>query len=421
MDSLSYWAATTPAQKRHRDTPLPGTVDCAVIGGGLTGLSAAYHLAREGLRVALLEREHLGWGASSRNGGMGIPHMHKSVDALIQQHGLDATRRMFLASVGANDLAKALIAREGIDCHLEETGSFAAAYRPSHYGALEKWHRRLAEQFDHPTRLVPPERLHEELGTGSYYGGLLDESGIGLHPARFVAGMGQAADRAGVSLHEGTPAQKVRRTGEGFEVETARGTLAAKEVIIATNGYTGDLTPPLRRRVVPLTSFSIVTEPLKASLADQLIPHRRMVYDTKNNLYYFRILPDNRMLFGGSPRYTPGSAARAGEHLRRGMVALFPALSEARIDYAWGGLCGITFDRMPHTGQMDGLHYALGYNGDGLTMSVYMGRSLAQTITGQTELHPFANLPFPSNIFYHKRPWFLPLVKAYFHAKDWIS
>jgi glycine/D-amino acid oxidase-like deaminating enzyme len=421
MDALSYWADTSKSENSYRGSPLPESVDCTVVGGGLTGISAAYHMAREGLTVALLEREHLGWGASSRNGGMAIPGIKPKADVLIKQHGIEATRRMFNASIESIELVKALVAQEHIDCDLQETGSFAAAYRPSHFKALEKRQSMLADIFDHPTRLLPPGRMREELGTDRYYGGLVDESSIGLHPAKFVVGMARCADEAGVSLHEGTAAEAIRRTTEGFEVTTARGSVRTKEVLIATNGYTDGLTPRLRRRIIPLGSYIIVTEPLERTLAEMIIPRRRMLFDTKNLLYYFRILPDNRMLFGGRVSFTPTNSQRSGRLLHKGMVALFPELADGRVEYSWGGLLGLTFDLMPHSGQMDGMHYALGYCGRGLSMSAYMGMKIAEVFAGKSETFPFSELRFRSMMLYRRRPWFLPLGGAYYRFKDWIA
>lgn len=421
MDSLSYWADTSEKAPSYSDRPLPESVDCAIVGGGMTGISAAYHMAEGGLKVALLEREHLGWGASSRNGGMAIPGIKHKVSALFKQHGIDATRRMFKASFESVQLLKELIAQKGIDCDLQETGSFAAAYRPSHLRSLEKWQRTLADDFGHSTRLVPPERMKEELGTDRYYGGLVDETSVGVHPAKFVAGMVRCADEAGASLHEKAAAEEIRRTAGGFEVKTARGSMRAKEVLIATNGYTGEVTPKLRRRVIPLGSYIIVTEPLDGAVADRIIPKRRMIYDTKNVLYYFRILPDNRMMFGGRVSFTPTNSQRSGRLLRKGMLELFPELENVRVEYSWGGLLGMSFDRMAHTGKMDGMHYSLGYSGRGFSMAAYLGMKMADVIAGKSDATPFSDLDFKTMILYRKRPWFMPLAGTYYRFKDWVE
>jgi glycine/D-amino acid oxidase-like deaminating enzyme len=421
MDSLSYWADTTEKGKNYSDQPLPESADCAIIGGGMTGISAAYHMASEGLKVVLLEREHLGWGASSRNGGMAIPGIKYKVSSLFKQHGVDATRRMFNASFESVQLLKKLIAEKGIDCDLQETGSFAAAYRPSHLKSLEEWQSTLADSFGHTTRLVPPERMKEELGTDRYYGGLVDESSVGVHPAKFVFGMVRCADEAGASLHEQAGAEEIQRTAEGFDVKTARGSIRAKEVLIATNGYTGGVTPELRRRVFPLGSYIMVTEPMDEALANQIIPKRRMIWDTKWVLFYFRILPDNRMMFGGRVSFTRTNAQKSGRLLRKGMLELFPELEHLRVDYSWGGFLGMSFDRMAHTGKMDGMHYSLGYSGRGFSMAAYLGMKLAHIVAGKADATPFSDLDFPTMFLYRKRPWFMPLAGTYYRFRDWVS
>jgi glycine/D-amino acid oxidase-like deaminating enzyme len=421
MDSLSYWSDTSETGKNYSELPLPESVDCAIVGGGITGISAAYHLASEGLNVALLERENLGWGASGRNGGMAIPGIKHKVSPLFKQHGVEATRRMFTASFESVELLKRLIAEKEIDCDLEETGSFAAAYRPSHFRSLEKWQRTLADDFGHTTRLVPPERTKEELGTDRYYGGLVDESSVGVHPRKFVLGMVRCADEAGASLHEKAGVEDIRRIEEGFDLSTARGSVRAKEVLIATNGYTGSLTPQLRRRVFPLGSYIIVTEPMDKSLADQIIPNRRMIWDTKNVLFYFRILPDDRMMFGGRVRFTRTNSQDSGRLLRKGMVELFPELAGLKVDYSWGGFLGMSFDRMAHTGKMDGMHYSLGYSGRGFSMASYLGMKMADIISGKGDSTPFSDLEFKTMFLYRKRPWFMPLVGTYYRLKDMVS
>jgi glycine/D-amino acid oxidase-like deaminating enzyme len=421
MDTLSYWADTCPAEKSYRDNPLPESVDVAVVGSGYTGLSAALHLAKSGASVAVLERETLGWGASSRNGGMLLPGLKHGVDHLIRHYGYEAACQMLAWSLDSIDLVRRLIAEDGIDCDYQDVGYFYAAWKPGHLAAIETERRLMAERFDYPTTLIPAERSREEVGTARYHGGLVDPCGGGLHPAKFVAGLARAAERAGASLHEGAEAQSIRRASGGFEVATARGTLRAGDVMIGTNGYTGPLTPWLRRRIIPLGSYIIVTEPLDPTLADRLIPHRRMIFDSKNILYYFRILPDQRMLFGGRVSFTPTTSEVSGARLRAEMVALFPELARVRVDYSWGGYLGLAFDQMPHAGQQDGLWYAVAYAGHGVSMATWLGARVAMRLSGQSAELPFADIPFPSMFLYGGRPWFLPLVGAWFRLMDCVS
>jgi len=421
MDTLSYWADTCPRETSYHNNPLPETVDVAVVGGGYTGLSAALHLAKAGASVAVLERAILGWGASSRNGGMLLPGLKHGVGHLIQRYGYEAARRMFAWSLESVDLVRRLIADEGIDCDYQDVGYYYAAWKPGHLVAIEADHRLMAERFDYPTTLIPAERSREEVGTVRYHGGLVDACGGGLHPAKLVAGLARAAERAGASLHEGAEVQSLRQINAGFEVVTARGTLHAREVIIGTNGYTGSLIPWLRRRIIPLGSYIIVTEPLDPALANQLIPHRRMIFDSKNVLYYFRILPDRRMLFGGRVSFTPTTSEVSGARLRAGMVALFPELTNVKVEYSWGGYLGLAFDLMPHAGRQDGVWYAVAYAGHGVGMATWLGARVAMHLSGQGAGLPFSEIPFPSAFFYGGWPWFMPLAGAWFRLLDWVG
>jgi len=421
MNDLSYWAATSSRQKSYADTPLPDSVDVAIIGGGYTGLSAALHLAQAGAKAAVLEHEHLGWGASSRNGGMVLPGYKAGLDTLIKRYGMERTRRLHDFTLEAIALVKSLIADHQIECELEETGYIYAAYKPAHYGWLADHQRDLEHAFNHPTRVIPRERQREELGSDYFHGLLVDDSAAGLHPAKYVNGLAQAADRAGASLHENAPVTRVKRAGDRFEVTTARGQLSAKDVIVATNGYTGGVIPWLQRRVVPVGSYIIVTEPLDAEIAHRLIPHRRMVFDTKSMLYYWRVLQDNRVMFGGRASFVPTSQQRYAEILRRGMVDIYPELANTKVEYAWGGKLGFTVDLMPHTGRHDGVFYSVGYGGHGVAFATYMGKRLAERVAGKDSSLPLEDLAFWPVPLYQGFPWFLPFAGWYYELKDRMS
>jgi glycine/D-amino acid oxidase-like deaminating enzyme len=417
----SYWAATSIRDTFYSDNLPAGGVDCAVVGGGFTGLSAAYHLAKAGAKVAVLEREHMGWGASGRNGGMVLPGYKTDVDELARRYGLERARQMYDQSLEAVALVGSLVKAEKIACDFQTTGSLYAASKPAHFQHMREWQRMMAESFDHPTKLIEPGEMRTELGTDTYYGGLVDEAACGLHPAKYVGGLAKAAARAGASLHENAPAERITKTPRGFEVRTPRGTVAAKEVIVGTNGYTGGLVGWLRRRVIPIGSYIIATEPLEPELAERLIPQRRMVFDSKNMLYYFRVMPDHRMLFGGRASFTPTAAQTSGEILRRGMIGLFPELAKTRVEYSWGGTLGFTFDPMPHAGKIEGVHYSMGYCGHGVAWATYMGKRLADAISGASSDIPLADIPFPDMVLYRGRPWFLPLAGVYYRFLDWVS
>lgn len=421
MDSLSYWADTTDRIKSWGDNPLPDRVDVAIVGGGYTGLSAALHVAKAGGSAAVLDQASIGWGASGRNGGMVLPGLKHGVAHLTKHYGYDAAQRMFAMSMESIETVKRVISEENINCDWQEVGYVYAASKPKHYAAMAADTSLMREKFGHETRMISQEQLGQELGSETFYGAQIDECGGGLHPGKYVYGLALAAERAGASLHDAAKATQVQRFADEFEITTTRGVLRAKDVIIGTNGYTRELTPYLQRRVIPLGSYIIVTEPLDQGLADRLIPKRRMVFDSKNLLVYFRILPDNRMMFGGRVSFTPASAEKSGSLLRAAMTRMFPELRDIRTDYSWGGYLGLAFDLMPHAGWHHGMLYSVGYAGHGVAMATYMGMKLAEVIEGKISAPPFAEIKFPSNIFYWGWPWFMPLAGMWYQFLDKVS
>jgi glycine/D-amino acid oxidase-like deaminating enzyme len=406
--------------------PLPQHVDVAVVGGGYTGLAAARELARRGASVALLEARTLGWGASSRNGGMVLTGLKLEAPQLVARYGLATARRLFAASLLSIDCVERIVAEERIDCDFARSGHLLLASKPAHLKAMVYEAELLEREFGHATQVVQPGDLRGEIGSNAYYGGLVDETSAGVNPARYVAGLARAAERAGALLYERTPATDITRQGSRWCVGTARGEVRADAVFVASGGYSGPATPALQRRIVPLGSYIIATEPLPAALARELSPRNRMIFDTKRFLYYFRLTPDRRMLFGGRAGFfpeTPTTVRESAAILRRGMVAVFPQLREARVEYAWGGTLDVAFDMMPHAGEIGGLHYAIGYAGHGVAMATYLGSQIGASLAGGRVDNPFADLPFPGAPLglYDGRPWFLPLVGAWYKFLDWVS
>ena len=424
MITTSYWLDTAPMGPDRSTTPLPDTVDVAVVGGGLTGLSAALHLRRKGASVAVLEAERMGWGASGRNGGMCTTGLSIGLLTAIKRYGFEPAKALFLAYDDAIDTVERLISEEGIDCAFERTGKLNLASKPAHYDGMVKTNDVLHRRFGRDSRLIPAEQLKDEIGSGAYFGGLLDPRAAGLHVGKFVRGMAEAAALHGAHLHEQARVIAVTRQGKGFDVRSTRGTTSAAQVLVATDGYTDKAVPFYRRRIVPVGSFIVVTEPLDKALVDSLMPTRRMASDSKNLLHYFRITPDDRMLFGGRAQFalsSPDADRKSAEILTRDMVAIFPQLDGARIDYAWGGLVGMTLDRVPHAGLRDGVHYSLGYNGHGVQMATYMGRQMVEVIDGHPDANPWKALRFRAVPGHFGPPWFLPFADAYYRFKDVVS
>ena len=421
--SRSYWLDSAPspaASPSHLS--FPSHTDVAVIGGGYTGVSAARTLARHGIDVTVLEAHTLGWGASTRNGGFVLPGFKIGAGDLLRKFGSERARALFDASLAAVRYVEDLVASERIDCEYTRCGYVALAYKAPHYTALERSAALLARDFDYETELVPRDRLRSEIASDAYHGGLLEPGG-GIHPAKYFFGMADAAHRAGARLLEDVEVRGMRRTtaGGGFELATSRGPLRAREIIVATNGYSGDAAPRLRRGVVPIGSYIIATAPLDASVAAELIPRRRVMSDTKNLLFYFRLSADNRLLFGGRASFTSTTDAASARILARGMTSVFPQLAGVPVEYSWSGKVGYTFDQLPHAGTMDGVHYAMGYCGHGVALATYLGARVADAIAGKGDLLPFSDLRFPTMPFYRKRPWFLPLVGAWYRLADLLT
>lgn len=420
----SLWAATAPELGSFSDRPLAERADVVVVGGGYTGLSAALRLAKLGARVTVLEKESIGWGASSRNGGMVLTGHKHGIGEITQTLGITRARELWNASLAALETVATVVQEEGIDCDFARRGHMDAAFKPAHVKGLEATHELLEREFDYPTRLVSKENMREELGTDFYHGGLVDERSAGLHPAKYVRGLARAAQRGGAELHDGTAALAIEKKGDGFRVKTERGTIAARDVIAATNGYTGAATPHLQKRIIPVGSYIIATEPLDPQLAQKLIPNNRMIFDTKNFLYYFRRSPDDRIVFGGRAAFfpaTPGTVRLSADILRKGMLEIFPEVRAYPTAYAWGGTLGFTFDLYPHAGQTDGMYYAMGYAGHGVALATYLGQQLANRIAGQPWDNPFEGMTFPTMPLYRGNPWFLPFAALYYRFLDWVS
>jgi glycine/D-amino acid oxidase-like deaminating enzyme len=424
MDETPYWWTTVPPPAAAEQRPLPARVDVAVIGGGYTGLSAARRLARAGVSALVLEKETIGWGASSRNGGQVLTGLKIGASGLVRRYGRDAARALFGASIAAIEHLERLIEAESIACDYARTGHLDAAWRPSHFEALKREQELLAREFGHSVRIVPRAEQRAELESDAYHGLAVDDRSGSLNPARYARGLAAAAARAGAELRERTAVLQLSRSKGGWIVRTANGSLEARDVLVGTNGYTDAALPRLRRRVVPVGSYIIATRPLPEERAATLIPRRRVVFDTKNFLFYFRVLPDRRLLFGGRAQFTPATPAstrRAAAILRKGMAAVFPQLADAEIEHAWSGNVCFAPDLLPHAGRMDGVHYALGYAGHGVAMATWLGHAVAGAILGEAAPNPFADLPFPAIPLYAGRPWFLPLVGLYYGLLDRVG
>jgi glycine/D-amino acid oxidase-like deaminating enzyme len=429
MIDSNFWL-TTVAIPPATAGELPAGTDIAVIGAGFTGLSAARILARRGAKVAVLEANSIGWGASSRNGGMVLTGLKLSGEVLARRYGLGLAQHMYRASLDSIALVEHIVREENINCNFCRWGHLEVACKPSHFDDFARSSEFMAKHFNHQLRIVPRNELHSEIGSEIYFGARIDETSAGVNPAQYVAGLATAVLGAGASIYENTRVLGVQRSARngagGFEIQTSRGKVCARDVLVATSGYTSSATPTLQRKIIPIGSFIITTERLSDALALEVSPRNRMIYDSKHYLHYYRLTPDNRMLFGGRAAFFPetkNTIRRSAEILRAGMIHVFPQLGDTKIEHAWGGTLDFCFDTMPHAGKADGIHYALGYAGHGVAMATYLGTKIAEMMCGDGGEVPFAAIPFPGAPLglYRRKPWFLPLAGAYYKVLDWVS
>ena len=382
------------------------------------------HVLWRSVSVVVLEKETIGWGASSRNGGQVLTGLAIGPEALIRRVGLERAKALHAASLQGLDYVEGLINAEGIDCDFERAGHLEAACKPAHFAHFQQSQELLAREFNHSIRLLDRARQRDELGTDYYHGLLIDERSAGVHPAKYVRGLAQAAERAGAQLHEKTPALAIERSGVNWRVFTPRGPIRTRDVLVATNGYTDAVALSLRKHIIPVGSYIIATEPLPAEIAATILPHRRVVYDSRNFLAYFRLSRDNRVLFGGRAEYKPASpqtTRRSVSILRRSLIEIFPELANVSIDYSWSGNVCFTFDRLPRLGCANGLHYALAYAGHGVSLATYLGAQAAHLIDGMGDPNPFVDRPFNPIPLYNGTPWFMPLGALWYKLLDVVS
>jgi glycine/D-amino acid oxidase-like deaminating enzyme len=402
LNENPYWWDAAP-----RETPaeitLPKAVDALVVGGGYAGLSAALTLARAGRSVLVCEAGPPGFGASSRSGGM-IGHGHRlSYGKLIEAYGGETARALIEEGIRSLAFLKALVAEEGLDAMLAPVGRMRGAWTSADYETMGREAELLNRDFRLGVEILQPGDMRREIATDAYKGGLVFPTHAGVHPGMLQQEL-----------------LRIARKGEGWQAATARGGILARDVLVCTNGYSGKPFTPLAKRLVPMPSYLIATEELGQNRVRDLIPNLRMIVETRAKHLYYRPSPDGkRIVLGGRAALHPIPLTEAAERLRRELVALFPSLSDAAVTHCWTGNVAMTRSDLPGIGRLDGLWYAMGCNGSGVALMPYLGRKLAEQVLGRPEGRTaFDGIPFTALPFYDGRPWFLPLMTAWFRAKD---
>lgn len=387
----SLWTAT--ANTEPTCPPLVGDAETevAIIGGGVTGLSAAVHLAERGVTVTLLEAKSPGWGASGRNGGQVNPGLKEDPDAIEARFGKEMGSRIVALSGGSAQLTFDLINRLGIECAAKQTGWL----QPFHSDQSEGTVRKRVEQWSRrgePLRLMSREEATSLLGTNIYRGAMIDERGGNLHPLNYALGLAEAARRAGANIHGHSEVTRVETVGDRHILHTQTGRLTARRVLIGTNGYSGPATPELARTVVPVRSIQVATEILSEDQQKQILPQGHSASDSRRLLLYFRKDQYGRFVMGGRGAYGAGTTQERMKALRAVSLEMYPVLRGVEWHYAWGGFVAMTQDHYPHLNRVGpGIMSAIGYNGRGVGMATALGKVLADWASGMPE----ADLPFP--------------------------
>ena len=416
-----WWEAHLP--QALAEIALPREARVVIIGAGYAGLSAALELTALGLDSVVLDSNEPGFGASTRNGGMVSGGVNVGKRYLSKPMPPDQAAPFMADAADAFTLIEDLITKEKIDCGWTKAGYFLGAWCKSHYDDMAKKVEYLNAAAKSDCYLVPQERQREEIGSDYYRGGMVVGRAAHIHPALFFKGLLGLCTKRGVKIASKTPVTKLNQTATGWRVETPRGIINAGDVIIATNGYTGDITPQLKRRVVPVGSYIIATEELPPDLAASLSPKNRSLADTRRVLTYYRMSPDKkRLIFGGRAKFGHTDPVETAPILYQFMTDRYPQLKGTKITHAWTGNVAFTLDEMPHMGKFDNLHYALGCNGSGIAMMTYLGQQTARKVAGKANrVCAFDRPEFPDHPLYNGSTWFLPLVGRYFRTRDWID
>lgn len=421
MKYLSYWHDTAPAFAGAAEGDVEGHFDVAVVGGGFTGLAAARKLAMGGARVVLLEAERVSSGASGRNGGHlnnGLAHSYLAAKAELGKERAIALYRALDESV---DEIEALVAEEGIDCNFRRAGKLKLASKPQHFEAIARNFEAVHSEVDSDTALLSAADLKDEVGS-PFHGAMLSKKSAMMHMGRYAAGLADAASRRGAVIYEDAAVTGQGSAGARHILQTMRGTVTADQVLVATGAYTTPNFGYFRRRIIAVGSFIIATRPLTDAEVAATMPGNRTCVNSMNIGNYFRLSPDNRLIFGGRARFSATSDqrsdAKSGEILRESLARIFPQLAHVEIDYCWGGLVDMTRDRYPRAGYHDGLWYAMGYSGHGAQFSTHLGMVMADAMLGRNDRNPLKGLDWPAVPGHFGKPWFLPLVGLYYKMLD---
>jgi gamma-glutamylputrescine oxidase len=381
----SYYAATANPHGTWPRLTESIRVDVCVVGGGFTGLSAALNLAERGYKVALIEANRIGWGASGRNGGQINTGLRKSPQELIARFGKQRGKALFDLAEEARAIIWERVEKHGIACDLR-TGNMLLASKPGDVPWMEQEIAAYEREMNYTqAKLLDRDAIRGEIASELYFGGIKDTGGGHLHPLNYALGLAKAAEVAGVQMFEQSAATRIEDDGGKVTVVTDAGRIEADYAVLGCNAYLGGLEPRIAGKIMPIANFVITTEPLPEAEAKALIPSGACACDTKFVVSYYRVTADNRMLFGGGERYNTQEPADIAGFVKPYMLQVFPQLAAKRIEYGWGGMLAITMLRLPHLGRIGRVYYAHGYSGMGVAITGIAGKLIAEAMAGTAE------------------------------------
>lgn len=421
----SWWSDTLDQQALLSQVcrpRLPAKVDVLVIGSGYTGLHAALVCAGAGRETLVVDAGDLGFGCSTRNGGQISSSIKPGFEALRKRHGEAVALAIHEEGHRSLQWLGEFIDDAGLDCDYNRCGRFHAAHNLSSFNKLKARINSEHRLLKSGAELVSKQDQETFIATDSYYGGAVFPRHASLHPAKYHRELVRIASERGVDFASNCRVESIH--GEGpFRVVMAQGELIANEVIMATNGYTSELTPELQRRVIPIGSYMIATESIQADLLRQLMPTDKIISDSRKVVYYYRKSPDGeRILFGGRVSGSETDPALSGPLLQQELVSLLPQLNGIRVSHSWSGLVAYSFDELPHIGMHQGMHYAMGYCGAGVGMASYLGNKLGKRLISDPEGETAFSIPaFQTRPLYSGKPWFLPAAVKYYRMRDKLN
>jgi len=368
----------------------------------------------------VIDAEDAGWGCSTRNGGQISGEIKPGFDELSRRYGSTDALALVREARTALDWLGEFVSDQGIDCDYRQCGRYLAAHNPRQFRKLVAGAQRQIPGLEQNLRIVEKRDQSSEIDSDYYHGGIVIERHCGLDPAKYHRGLSKLAQDNGAQVIGHCAALGIERESDGFKVQTNRGSVRARDLVVATNGYTGTVTPWQRRRIVPIGSYMLATEPMSLERADRLMPSSRVFSDTRRIVVYFRRSPDGRrLLFGGRVSVFESDPVRSLPALRQEMLRIFPQLADVKISHSWMGFVGYTFDTLPHLGVQDGIHYAMGYCGSGICLASYFGNRIGLQLLGKAEGKSAFDRPrFQSRPLYGGKPWFLASAVRYYQLLD---